>query len=188
MSNTDPPRIERIDSNDSRARFRSDARGLKSEKIGASAPTSQGGDGTSLEPGRACVLNVTSARPGSFYHQQISWTPHKISLLRELWSEGLIASDIAGRMGVSKNSIIGAVHRFKFPKRNSPIHPRKKPKIEPPKLLTLADLGAGQCLWPLGDPGDVDFHFCGDRIQIGRSYCVSHCVRAYVRVVKPASL
>jgi len=33
------------------------------------------------------------------------------------------------------------------------------------------------CRWPLGDPSRSDFHFCGQRKEIGLSYCAEH-VRA----------
>jgi GcrA cell cycle regulator len=37
-----------------------------------------------------------------------------------------------------------------------------------------------QCLWPIGDPGDDDFHFCGEPAQAGKPYCSEHCARAYI--------
>ena len=40
--------------------------------------------------------------------------------------------------------------------------------------------GAGGCLWPIGDPGDSDFHFCGEVEQAGKPYCPEHCARAYI--------
>ena len=30
------------------------------------------------------------------------------------------------------------------------------------------------CQYPFGDPQDIDFHFCGQRKQMGSSYCVVH--------------
>ena len=37
-----------------------------------------------------------------------------------------------------------------------------------------------KCLWPIGDPGDEDFHFCGEPAQPGKPYCTVHCARAYI--------
>ncbi len=37
-----------------------------------------------------------------------------------------------------------------------------------------------KCLWPIGDPGDDDFHFCGEPAQAGKPYCTEHCARAYI--------
>jgi len=36
------------------------------------------------------------------------------------------------------------------------------------------------CLWPIGDPGDPDFHFCGAPAVPGKPYCAEHCARAYI--------
>lgn len=36
------------------------------------------------------------------------------------------------------------------------------------------------CLWPIGDPGDADFHFCGAPAVAGKPYCDEHCARAYI--------
>ena len=35
------------------------------------------------------------------------------------------------------------------------------------------------CKWPLGHPGEPDFHFCGDKVNPGFPYCVAHCGHAY---------
>jgi GcrA cell cycle regulator len=37
------------------------------------------------------------------------------------------------------------------------------------------------CLWPHGDPGDEDFHFCGKQLMVGRPYCAAHAALAYVK-------
>lgn len=38
----------------------------------------------------------------------------------------------------------------------------------------LSDLDEHQCRWPIGDPLDSDFHFCGARRMPGGSYCTYH--------------
>ncbi|HRY06541.1 MAG TPA: GcrA family cell cycle regulator [Hyphomicrobiaceae bacterium] len=43
----------------------------------------------------------------------MAWTDERVELLKKLWSEGLSASQIAGRIGgVSRNAVIGKVHRL----------------------------------------------------------------------------
>ncbi len=43
----------------------------------------------------------------------MSWTDERVDLLKKLWSEGLSASQIAGRLGsVTRNAVIGKVHRL----------------------------------------------------------------------------
>ena len=105
------------------------------------------------------------------------WTSAMISMLTVFWAEGLSVREIGGRMGVSRNSIIGKVHRLGLPKRNSPI--RRPPA--PPKLLTLADLGPGQCRFPEGSPEDAGFHFCGEPVIEGKPYCGPHAARCFLK-------
>jgi GcrA cell cycle regulator len=43
----------------------------------------------------------------------MSWNDERVDLLKKLWSEGLSASQIAGRLGgVTRNAVIGKVHRL----------------------------------------------------------------------------
>ncbi|MEF2072258.1 GcrA family cell cycle regulator [Consotaella aegiceratis] len=45
----------------------------------------------------------------------MSWTDERVELLKQLWSEGLSASQIAAQLGgVSRNAVIGKVHRLKL--------------------------------------------------------------------------
>lgn len=52
------------------------------------------------------------------------------------------------------------------------------PRIAPRQVRRRAD-GRG-CLWPIGDPGDADFHFCGGESVPGKPYCDTHCAKAYI--------
>ncbi len=43
----------------------------------------------------------------------VGWNDERVELLKKLWSEGLSASQIAGRLGeVTRNAVIGKVHRL----------------------------------------------------------------------------
>ena len=43
----------------------------------------------------------------------MSWNDERVEILKKLWTEGLSASQIAGRIGgVSRNAVIGKVHRL----------------------------------------------------------------------------
>ncbi|MEI6485014.1 MAG: GcrA family cell cycle regulator, partial [Sphingomonadales bacterium] len=44
---------------------------------------------------------------------------------------------------------------------------------------TLLDLSDKVCKWPIGHPGEADFHFCGKNAQAGFPYCTEHCLVAY---------
>ena len=50
------------------------------------------------------------------------------------------------------------------------------PISERASILTLKE---DTCRWPIGDPGDEDFHFCGRHSEQGVPYCPHHCHIAY---------
>ena len=137
----------------------------------------------------------------------MSWTDERVELLKKLWGEGKTASEIAGILGgVTRNAVIGKAHRLKLSGRSSPISntssapsvpkktavnnsapPLRKPqkteqastKHIPVKKIKLADLKDRQCRWPIGDPRDADFAFCGCPAQPGLPYCAEHAKIAY---------
>jgi GcrA cell cycle regulator len=196
----------------------------------------------------------------------MSWTDERIEKLKQLWSNGMTASQIAEELGgVSRNAVIGKAHRLDLQSRPSPVkandgdaavvkpEPRKtlppkprpvapppvqapvstKPMVvnpsipmpprpsaqtgpafrsigpggfirqapgeqappstpAPPRRLvpakpsadiasktSLLDLSEKVCKWPLGHPGEPDFHFCGTAVNPGFPYCVAHCGLAY---------
>ena len=48
----------------------------------------------------------------------MNWTEERVELLRKFWAEGLSASQIAAQLGgVSRNAVIGKVHRLKLSSR-----------------------------------------------------------------------
>jgi GcrA cell cycle regulator len=64
-----------------------------------------------------------------------------------------------------------------------PAPPRRlvpaKPSPEMADKTSLLDLNERVCRWPMGHPGEADFHFCGEAVNPGFPYCVEHCGRAY---------
>ncbi len=64
-----------------------------------------------------------------------------------------------------------------------PAPPRRlvpaKPSPEIADKTSLLDLNDRICRWPMGHPGEADFHFCGEKVNPGFPYCVEHCGRAY---------
>ena len=64
-----------------------------------------------------------------------------------------------------------------------PAPPRRlvpaKPSPEIADKTSLLDLNDRICRWPMGHPGEPDFHFCGEKVNPGFPYCVDHCGRAY---------
>jgi GcrA cell cycle regulator len=110
------------------------------------------------------------------------WTPERIAVLIALWNEDLPTSEIGRRLGITKNAVIGKVHRLGLPKR------RMAPeKPQDAQVIRLSELRTGMCSWPVGNPGEESFHFCGAQTVTGKPYCGHHCDVAYVRAGKDRS-
>lgn len=64
-----------------------------------------------------------------------------------------------------------------------PAPPRRlvpaKPSPEVADKTSLLELNDRICKWPIGHPGEPDFHFCGAQANPGFPYCVAHCGVAY---------
>jgi GcrA cell cycle regulator len=64
-----------------------------------------------------------------------------------------------------------------------PAPPRRlvpaKPSPEVADKTSLLELNDRICKWPIGHPGEPDFHFCGEAANPGFPYCVAHCGVAY---------
>ena len=197
----------------------------------------------------------------------MAWTDEMVETLKKLWDEGVTTGEIGRRLGISKNSIVGKVHRLGLSGRPSPIKkksdtstkpaaPKAKdkpttpstsaPKVKPapvkeaapaPKVektepkplekpverpvvkktpveiitpsadeeddiklassinvktaepskngnLSLTELDNHTCRWPVGDPKDENFHFCGKKVRLGQTYCEEHSAIAYVKPTK----
>lgn len=139
----------------------------------------------------------------------MSWTDERVSLLKKLWSEGRTAAEIAKELGgVTRNAVIGKAHRLKLSNRVSPIqqnNPKKPVVVKPAErkiekqvmalpvakplevrrekdadsLFSLLDLKPRMCRWPVGDPHDENFGFCGEEVILGLPYCCEHAKMAY---------
>jgi len=56
----------------------------------------------------------------------MAWTEDRVEILTKLWAEGLSASQIAKKLGgVTRNAVIGKVHRLGLSGRATPSRPRK---------------------------------------------------------------
>jgi len=168
----------------------------------------------------------------------MNWTDERVEKLKKLWSEGLSASQIAAQLGgVSRNAVIGKVHRLNLPGRAKaggtqsasrpkrpaaaaprptgfaarPVAPRaaarpagnasakeeidadfdaQRDQLPVPangnnvvvpmsRKLELTQLTERTCKWPIGDPLNEDFHFCGNESPDNSPYCTYHQRLAY---------
>jgi GcrA cell cycle regulator len=141
------------------------------------------------------------------------WSDERVALLRKLWAEGLSASQIAKQLGqVTRNAVIGKVHRLGLAGRATPSRPAKRPvraarprlvgpsaprlrpaftavpALDTPQLEPLRfddgrtanvlSLSERMCKFPIGDPNDTSFAFCGRDATCG-PYCQDHARLAY---------
>lgn len=58
-----------------------------------------------------------------------------------------------------------------------PARRRARPAESLSPTAALVDLGRHACRWPIGEPGDAGFGFCGR--AAARTYCSAHGARAY---------
>ena len=90
---------------------------------------------------------IDSAPPRAWAYTS-PWTDAALVDLRRMWDEGRSCSLIAQALGLTRNAVIGKVHRLGLPKRkevllsrNSERHyPKQRSKPKPEKVPTLARL------------------------------------------------
>lgn len=135
-------------------------------------------------------------------HNARSWSQEEISILTRMWNDGASAREIAKALGTgrSRNSVIGMAHRSGLPPRTKSrrqpatrgvkkYKPRQrkewtpKPRPLPPEpepmpemlMVSLLDIKDGQCRYPIGDPLQSGFGFCGLAVAGEHtSYCRFH--------------
>lgn len=54
-----------------------------------------------------------------------------------------------------------------------------KDEIPPGGGVALLDLTERMCKWPIGDPKEPEFTFCGLGIRVGTPYCPAHAAMAF---------
>ncbi len=64
-------------------------------------------------------------------------------------------------------------------REKAPVRPLREPLQVEHYQHPLLRVGPGGCLWPIGDPGHPAFHFCADKVVVGRVYCEQHVRKAY---------
>ena len=138
----------------------------------------------------------------------MSWTDEKVLKLKELWGKGKTANQIAEIIGgISRNAVIGKAHRLNLSAKiktrsvasnknfndiienknfrsNQGRKNRFKSLIidknfEPENPKQLEELDENSCKWPIGNPDEKSFYFCGRTSLKDFSYCKLHLLYAY---------
>ena len=136
----------------------------------------------------------------------MSWTEEKVKKLRELWTKGHTASEIAGMLGeTTRNAVIGKAHRLNLeerapskaksekrqintsqPKLKGSVSRKSKfnsilldKNFEPENPTSLEHLTDQTCKWPSGHPDEENFYFCGRKPADAFPYCKLHVLYAF---------
>lgn len=114
------------------------------------------------------------------------WSDEARERVRTLFTtEGLSYGQIAQRLGMSRDMVAGLVNRLKLiGKGRNPAYgghgTRLQAEVRPMKTAdSLIDLARACCAWPIGDPKDADFRFCGTPSEGRSPYCLAHRQKAY---------
>jgi GcrA cell cycle regulator len=133
------------------------------------------------------------------------WTQERIEFLKQLWTEGWSASQIANKfrgVAFTRCAVIGKARRLKLEPR-APRQPRRhkangvpKPPMPPPRprpppppppvaprmrQLAFFKLKPHHCRWPLGEVLEPARLFCAADKDAGEIYCPFHRRMARVR-------
>jgi GcrA cell cycle regulator len=138
----------------------------------------------------------------------MSWTDKRVNKLKDLWTKGHTASQIAGMLGeTTRNAVIGKAHRLNLeeraPSKNKSSSEKKgtsklQPKLrgsvsrkskfnsilldknfEPENPTALEHLTDQTCKWPSGHPDEENFYFCGRKPEDAFPYCKLHVLYAF---------
>jgi len=137
----------------------------------------------------------------------MSWTPKKVSILKELWGKGNTAAQIASAIGeVTRNAVIGKAYRLNLAAKSilknnkfvqvsqlqkNAAQPERKTRrnkfksllldknFEPENPKSLEELDDEICRWPIGHPDEPHFYFCGRKSMKDFSYCKLHVLYAF---------
>lgn len=71
-------------------------------------------------------------------------------------------------------------------KQEDPMIPVEEIFIPLDKRKGVLDLEPGDCRFPIGDPKEDGFHFCGQPAAVGLSYCRAHAIRCHQPPKMPA--
>jgi GcrA cell cycle regulator len=142
------------------------------------------------------------------------WSEQAVRRLEALWAQPDLSATAIGReLGVSRNAVLGKAHRLGLPSRQHDVAARVKAAARrsrrrrasagapafcverqpcerdhpawPGEVQFLERLPAHACHWPIGDPQESGFSFCGrpagERIYCDHHWAIGHRRQAQAR-------
>ena len=137
----------------------------------------------------------------------MSWNQQKVDDLKKLWNEGVATSRIGEQLGFTKNAVIGKAFRLGLERRQNSrkktshsqqvssvtmyresstsvqANVRKEPTRRRERFsFKKSIIGTGNfksCQWPIGDPLEEGFPYCGAQNIPTKPYCIEHYKKAY---------
>ncbi|MEM7694924.1 MAG: GcrA family cell cycle regulator [Pseudomonadota bacterium] len=85
------------------------------------------------------------------------------------------ATPAAPRVMAVGSTVVKVVEREMI--EPEPLPPADVVPLHP--AVSLLDLGRETCRWPVGDPSDENFGFCGAACAPGETYCKAHAALAF---------
>ena len=107
------------------------------------------------------------------------WTDKHVATLRKLWPTGQTAASIGKLIGKSKNAVIGKAKRLGLATKSGVERAEERRMRELLESQAQEQTFTKKCAWPIGDPLQPDFHYCGEDSAPDKPYCESHCGIAY---------
>ncbi len=100
----------------------------------------------------------------------MSWNNQKVEDLKKLWNEGVATSQIGTMYRETSNS------SSQNTIRKEPVRRREKFSF---KKSIVGTGNFKSCQWPIGDPLEDGFHYCGGQNIPTKPYCIEHYKKAY---------
>lgn len=104
------------------------------------------------------------------------WTTDMESVIRAGVRAGKNAGEVAAELGLTSQAVNAKANRLGLRFAAGRRYVRATGGVIP--MTEPAKLGPHTCSWPIGEPQDPGFHFCGQLAVHKKPYCPAHAAKA----------